>query len=338
MPVVGDLALQKFGLSEAQWDELAEEVHVIFHSASMVNFLYPYRALKNANVKGAEEVLRLAATTRIKAVHFVSTLSTYAHGAHLEGTNEIKETDPLAPASDLFGGYTQTKWVSERIAMLARDAGLPLAIYRPGRITGHAQSGVGNVDDFMCRMIKGCVQLGLCPKLAWEEKCAGVDFCADTIALIGGQQDSVGHNYHLVHHEAFKWSDMFDWIVEFGFPLDAVPYEEWTAALSALGESGKSNAMYALLPLLNEANGAAAVMPTFDCSNVTGRIVGRIECPRTDQALMDIFLAYFVRCGFLEAPEKGPVPQAYAHGGAVGEVGNPDGFMDEGLEEECMFD
>ena len=152
IPVTGDLALPKFGVSEAQWAEMAQEVDCIYHSASLVNFLYPYRALKNANVRGAEEVLRLAATERLKPVHFVSTLSTYAHGEHLGGV-VITEDAELAPAKDLFGGYTQSKWVSEKVAMLARDEGLPVAIYRPGRITGHGVSGVGNVDDFMCRMI-----------------------------------------------------------------------------------------------------------------------------------------------------------------------------------------
>ena len=101
----------------------------------------------------------------------------------------IKEEHPLAPSTDCMGGYTQTKWVAEQIAMLARDLGLPLSIYRPGRITGHGESGVGNVDDFMCRMIKGCIELGCYPRLSWEEKCASVDYCAKAIVYVSNQSE-----------------------------------------------------------------------------------------------------------------------------------------------------
>jgi len=265
-------------------------------------------------------------------VHFISTLSTYAHGAHIEGM--IKEEHPLAPSSDCMGGYTQTKWVAEQIAMLARDLGLPLSIYRPGRITGHGESGVGNVDDFMCRMIKGCIELGCYPRLSWEEKCASVDYCAKAIVYVSNQSEALGKNYHLVHHESFKWSDMFEWIVQYGFKLEACDYSEWTGRLSALGEQGQSNAMYALLPLLNEANGDAAVMPTFDCSNVLERTAdGGFECPRTDQPLLDLYLDFFVSSGFLDDPTQKAVPDAFSAGGALGDVANVDGFLDEGDED-----
>jgi len=339
---VGDLGLLRFGLSEEQWDELAGLVDCVYHSASLVNFLYPYRALKNANVRGAEEVLRLAATTKIKAVHFISTLSTYAHGEHLEG--DIMEDAPLAPGKDIFGGYSQSKWVSERVAMLAREAGLPVSIYRPGRITGHAVSGVGNVDDFMCRMIKGCIELQCAPRLEWEEKCASVDFCAKTVVYVGMKPEALGKNYHLVHSEAFLWSHMFEWIKEFGYKLEVVEYEQWYGKLTALGEGGKSNAMYALLPLLHEANGAAAVMPTFDCSNVLELTAdGNFTCAATDQELMIRYLDYFVKCGFLDSPVSSDIlPSAFSAGGGLGEVGNLDGFVDEedesflvGGEMEC---
>jgi len=155
-------------------------------------------------------------------------------------------------------------------------------------------------------MIKGCVQLKCHPYLEWEEKCASVDFCAKAIVYVGRKSDSIGNNHHLVHHEAFKWSDMFQWIIEYGFELDSCVYEEWTKKLSSLGEAGKSNAMYALLPLLNEANGAAAVMPTFDCTNVLAHTEdGGFGCPKTDEALMKLYLDFFVQSGFLELRDAG---------------------------------
>jgi L-aminoadipate-semialdehyde dehydrogenase len=39
---------------------------MIIHSASLVHFLYPYELLKDANVRGTVELLRLAVTHRLK--------------------------------------------------------------------------------------------------------------------------------------------------------------------------------------------------------------------------------------------------------------------------------
>ena len=297
-----------FGLPETEYDWLAAEIDEIYHSASYVNFMFNYDALKSANVGGAIEVLALATTSCLKPVHFISTLSTYGHGAHLPDA-PIKEDDQLAPYTDLFGGYTQSKWVAERVAMIAQSRGVPLSIYRPGRITGHSLSGAGNVDDFMCRMIKGCIQLQSYPALGWEEKCAPVDYCAQAIVEVAKHPESLGRSYHLVHTEAFEWINMLKWCAEYGFPMQPTPYEQWRGTLVEMGEAGSDNAMYALLPLLGEvADDDSARMPEFDCSNLTEMMTGTgISCPATDQELMVTYLDYFVSSGFLHNPHAAPV-------------------------------
>ena len=65
------------------------------------------------------------------------------------------------PNVDVKGGYPQSKWVAEKLMMNIREYGVPTCIYRPGYITGHSITGVWNPDDFLCRMIKGSVQIGI---------------------------------------------------------------------------------------------------------------------------------------------------------------------------------
>jgi hypothetical protein len=74
-PVLGDLGEPRLGISEEEFERLADQMDVIYHNGAMVNFVYPYRVHKAANVLGTQEVLRLASRTRLKPVHFVSTLS-----------------------------------------------------------------------------------------------------------------------------------------------------------------------------------------------------------------------------------------------------------------------
>jgi hypothetical protein len=47
-------------------------------------------------------------------------------------------------------------------------------------------------------------------------------------------------------------------------------------------------------------------VPEFDCTNTKGALSGTgISCPRVDGELMDNYLGYLVRRGFLESPTGG---------------------------------
>lgn len=55
-----NLERKRLGLPQDVFDDLAEKVEVIVHAAASVNLVYPYAALRNANVEGTREILRLA--------------------------------------------------------------------------------------------------------------------------------------------------------------------------------------------------------------------------------------------------------------------------------------
>ena len=58
----------------------------------------------------------------------------------LKGSGPAQRTEaPVAETpAGLEGGYTQTKWVAERIVTEAMKRNVPVTISRPGRITGHS--------------------------------------------------------------------------------------------------------------------------------------------------------------------------------------------------------
>ena len=127
--VVGDLAQPRLGLSEQQFTDLASAIDVIYHNGALVNLIYPYAALREANVLGTQEVLRLASLIKVKPVHFISTLDVFQSSVYSE-MNAILEPDELTHCEGLSDGYDQTKWVAEKLVMTARDRGLPICIYR----------------------------------------------------------------------------------------------------------------------------------------------------------------------------------------------------------------
>src|SRR5688572_23158039 len=59
-PILADLTLPRFGLEEYDFDELAETIDAVCHCAAVVKWTYPYSGLRDANVRGTHEILRLA--------------------------------------------------------------------------------------------------------------------------------------------------------------------------------------------------------------------------------------------------------------------------------------
>jgi len=73
IPVCGDLGQPKLGLTQELWDFLASEIDTVFHNGATVNYLFNYDLMRDANVLGTNEVVRLAFEGRPKEFNYVST-------------------------------------------------------------------------------------------------------------------------------------------------------------------------------------------------------------------------------------------------------------------------
>lgn len=134
--VAGDLAEEDFGLSKRQFSLLTEKTQIIFHCGAWINSILDYSTLKAANVTGTVTALKLAFSPgQTRTFHHVSTTSVYARRQKRTFTDGILEDYPSSEVSpvDLRNGYRKSKWVAEQLCIAAREKGLPLTIYRPGR-------------------------------------------------------------------------------------------------------------------------------------------------------------------------------------------------------------
>ncbi|MBD1909176.1 amino acid adenylation domain-containing protein [Leptolyngbya sp. FACHB-16] len=311
IPVVGDLSLPRFGLSEQQFSDLAASIDVIYHNASWVNFVYPYSVLKTANVEGTKEMLRFASQTQVKAVHFLSSLGVYAPAAYADGW--IQEQDLPDRTAGLYG-YTQTKWVSENLIRAAQARGIPAAIYRPAWIEGHTQTGVCNHSDFLRSMIKGCLQLGIAPDWNMPVDIVPVDFVSQTIVHLSKQACTVvGNAFNLSNPSTISWQHLMNWLRERGYPLRLLPYAEWIVEAIARIRSTPDNALYPYLTFLSEQADQGMTVPElyfqtnsllFNCQNVmNGLANSEIFYPQIDEKLLTTYFSYFINSGFLPSPQ-----------------------------------
>jgi amino acid adenylation domain-containing protein len=135
-PICGDLGKPMFGLSEVAFDALAKQVDSIYHAGALVNSVLPYSQLKAPNVLGTVEVLRLSLRGGVKPVHHISTLSVFPEVDYVDSlghkTHVVTEDTPLPTdcSSTLREGYALSKWVADKVIILAYQSKLPVAIYR----------------------------------------------------------------------------------------------------------------------------------------------------------------------------------------------------------------
>ncbi|MDT3400290.1 thioester reductase domain-containing protein [Streptomyces sp. B1866] len=303
--VVGDLARPLLGLDAAAFDALAAEVDAVYHCGAWVNFVRPYRALKAANVLGTQEILRLAARTRLKPVHHISTLAVLA-GAMADPRGTLREDAPLPPPVGHDTAYSQSKWVAEGLVGLARGRGVPVSVYRAGGVLCDSRSGAANSEDYVTKVIQGCVQLGLAPLRAYDLSVGAVDHLARLVVDLSLRPEARGRTFHTVDPRPLAWNEIFVLVREFGYPVAAVPFDAWRRALvERVDREGEDNALAPLMAMLGDQPDRA--MPAVDCGNVAALAdPAAAAAPPLNAAYFTRMLRFFVRRRLLPPPDARP--------------------------------
>ena len=307
IPIMGDLSKPLLGLSQKEFQLIASQIDVIYHNGALVNFTYPYQALKKPNVLGTQEILRLASQVKLKPVHFISTTS-FIYSVK-EGTGKIisensnlriiQEGDSIDDALMPTDGYAQSKWVAEKLVTIARDRGLPVYIYRPGRISGHSKTGACNSNDHTYRIIKGCIQLGSIPDLDIEWNLSPCDYVSKAIVYLSQQTESLGKAFHLRNPQPFSLKKMAQYLYSSGYPVELVNYQQWRSQLNKSNPS--DNALYPLISTFIEPDRDSSLpVQKYDCSNtISGLANSAIACPPVDAELLGIYISYLIQTGVL---------------------------------------
>jgi len=264
--VPGDLAQPRFGLAPERFAALAAGLGGILHNGAQLSQMAPYSQLRASNVLGTIEVLRLASLDRPVPVQFISSVAVFEGRAYLDRL--ILETDPLPEWRGIELGYSQTKWVSERLVLEAGRQGLPVSVYRPPLIGGHSRSGTWHQDDLLYRLFHGCLALGMAPDLAWELDLVPVDYVVEAVGALAWQSAHAGRCFHLQHPEPVFLTDLLQEMIGQGAPLSLVPMEEWLEAL----EGQPTNPLYPIQSLFSRRWGDDQLTyPELNCHGVRAR-------------------------------------------------------------------
>ncbi|KAH6838530.1 hypothetical protein B0I37DRAFT_439604 [Chaetomium sp. MPI-CAGE-AT-0009] len=224
-PIVGDMAQPLFGLSDAAFSDLGDQVDSICHAGGLVDWMRPLDEYVGPNIVSTHEVLRLAARgrrRRVKAVHLVSTVSTLPK--HM-GLN--------VGEGDVEYGYATSKYVAERLLAAARWRGARASVYRLPYVTASAATGHfrHNRGDFLHNLVVGGLEMGAFPALDADLSAVlPVDYLAKTIvAVMTGDLDRLGRDWDFLNPRAPTSTDFFKLIgaVSGGEPKEIIDFGIW---------------------------------------------------------------------------------------------------------------
>jgi thioester reductase-like protein len=241
--VIGNISRSKLGIEMDIYEEITRSVDLIIHCAAIVNHLVSYEDVYRTNVQSIFNIIDLALTSKIKPIHYVSSVS---------AIGEKKQSSM---------GYGASKWACDQLLQFYRsEFDLPVFIYRPSLVIGHSRTGSLNSKDWFHRFLRAIVDFKIIPQISElpEEplNMVSVDFCAQCIVTLlnlpncigdggDGGDDVVNQNKMYIFNIGYRnigFKQIFEMMIDrsspplssLPFELSQSPYNNWYSSIFSL--------------------------------------------------------------------------------------------------------
>ncbi len=294
--LAGDVSRSRFGLEEATYPSLLEDVDVVMHVAGAVNWVLPYTSLVPTNVDGTVNVLAFCAESGARLVHVSSQI--VCHGTEdgpdkriddSEDPRQLRDRLPFLPL-----GYAQSKAVSEWLVHRARENGLEATIVRPALVPAALDDATP--DDIVSILIRTFVEAGVAPDVDWPFPVCPAEHLISVLASM------VDHGPPLVHvaDESRSTREVIAWLVLTGYDVRLIPWSLWLETMEARGLHKRAPlrnlwpfiASETLLAYAGERRARVHIAPAF-----------RVHEP-LDAAFIDERVRAWQKLGWLPAPMR----------------------------------
>lgn len=329
--VLGDLDKSSIGMSESDWKYVAEQTDAIVHNGAVVHWVYPYNRLRQTNVVSTLNMIALSQQHHTKSLTFISTTAVFetpnyylrlSDASLARGGRGIEESDTLdGSLTGLSSGYGQSKWVAERLLMEAGRRGLKTSIIRPAYILGDSMSAVTNTDDFVWRLVKGCIQLGLTPDIYNTINLSPVDHVAKIVSLAMLRKTTESLMvYQVTQRPNVRFNDFLAALSTYGYKIERAEYLVWRTKLEQYVMEVGDSALFPLLHYVLDDLPTSTKSPELDDTNTCAllRAAGQEDRMPVDANLMGRYLAWLVKADFLPTPTlQGATPLPEIEGTAI---------------------
>ncbi|PSN68824.1 large subunit of L-aminoadipate-semialdehyde dehydrogenase [Corynespora cassiicola Philippines] len=341
--LTGDLEKTNFGLAPDVWNGLADSVDVVIHNGALVHWVLPYSRLRAPNVLSTMTALALCAVGKPKNFGLVSSTSTLdtdyfvkvSEKSLSEGGAGVLEADDLEGSRKGLGtGYGQSKWAAEYITRQAGLKGLNGCVIRPGYVTGDPQTGTTNTDDFLVRILKGCIQLKSRPDINNTINMVPVTHVARVVVATSlNPPASPLAVAQITSHPRITFNTFLGALEKFGYNVPQVEYAQWKKNMEAyVSDRSGTREEHALLPLYHFVTGdlpADTKAPELDDRNAADSLKKDAAWTGQDwsqggavtEETVGVYVSYLIELGFMPRPE------------GKGEKALPEPKLTEGMRE-----
>jgi thioester reductase-like protein len=299
--IPSDVSLPRMGLDERDYRRVCREVGVIYHCATSMNHLETYTKAKAANVDGVCELLKIAVDSRIKIFNYISTTSVFS----LNGfgtTRVVDETSSIdRERHRSVDGYAASKWVGEKLVMIASDRGIPCNIFRLGLVWSDTQEGRYDEMQREYRLFKSCLLSGYGIRhYGYDVDPTPVDYVARAVVFLADRHRGGRGIFHVVSSSQ-KSKDLFERCNEIAHTsLKLLSPYDWVCEIKRLHHAGWSLPVAPLIEFafsmseaqLNEYLRVEANAIRFDSRRTQGELErAGIVAPELDDQLIKLCIA-----------------------------------------------
>ena len=201
--VLGDLVAEKLGIDEEVYEALCQNVDRIYHSAVYMNNMASYDFLAEVNVDGIEKILRLACTGKQKPLEYISTVNIF-HTLEI-----VNEDTPIEGQKHLKSdGYGATKFLAEKLILMAQERGFDISLYRLGLVVGDEKIGRSDRSQWFYKLLNACVELKAAPDFKeWVLPLTPVDFVSKAVVTLATSKEE-NRVYHLAAPFNVRFMDL----------------------------------------------------------------------------------------------------------------------------------
>ncbi len=128
--------------------------------------------------------------------------------------------------------------MAEQVIHLARKRGIPISLYRCGRIIGDSQTGACEAESWIGKLITGCITVGIAPKELDHLEGLPVDYISRGIIHLSMTAD-LDDNYHFYHPDGIDYEALLEAVEQLGVQIERVPKEKWIEMLRKEKKDGK---------------------------------------------------------------------------------------------------
>lgn len=241
--ICADLQKEKFGLTDAEYDELSNKIDDVINCAASVKHYGSYKYFYEANVETTKRLIEFSKEAEAKLIH-TSTLSVSGNTFGDAFDGYISETEKHFYESSLYieqpleNVYGRSKFEAEKAVFDAMADGLQANIMRMGNLTNRISDGQfqqNHESNAFLQRVKGVLELGLFPEYLIKDtnysEFTPIDEAANAVMTIARHFSTEQTVFHINSIKVVYFDKLVEIINQLGYNLKLVSGVVFTEAL-----------------------------------------------------------------------------------------------------------